>query len=263
MSISTSALQEIWRYRELVYFFAWRDIKVRYKQAALGAAWAVLQPLVTMIVFTVLFGRLAKIPSDGLPYPLFAYVGLVLWTYFSGVITQAGQSLTSNSNLVTKVYFPRVALPASSALSGLLDLSVSLSFVVVLMAYYHTRPGWPLLLAPVFLMGTILFTMGTSLLLAAFTVWYRDVKHTVPLMVQLWLFVTPVIYPASFVPRRYQPLLFLNPMAGLVEGFRICLLTERWPEPALTAISLAVAVAVFVLGWVYFQRAERSFADVI
>lgn len=261
--MTTVSLREVWRYRELVYFFAWRDAKVRYKQAALGAIWAVLQPLASMIVFTVLFGRLAKIPSDGLPYPLFAYAGLVLWTYFSGVITQAGQSLTANSNLVTKVYFPRVALPASSVLSGLLDLSVSLAFVVVLMGYYRIQPGLPLLLVPVFLFGLILFTMGTGLLLAALMVWYRDVKYTLPVLVQLGLFVTPVIYPASFVPQRFQPFLFLNPMTGLVEGFRICLLTERWPDPALTAISLAVAVGVFVLGWVYFQRAERSFADII
>ncbi|MBI2826646.1 MAG: ABC transporter permease [Planctomycetia bacterium] len=261
--MNKAALWEIWRYRELMYFFAWRDVKVRYKQAALGALWAVLQPLASMVVFTLFFGRLAKIPSDGLPYPLFAYVGLVLWTYFSAVITQAGQSLTTNANLVTKVYFPRVALPASSALSGLLDLVVSLVFVVVFMFYYGIYPSWPILLAPLFLVGMVLFTIGTSLLLAALTVWYRDFKYTVPLMVQLCLFVTPVIYPASFVPERYRPLLFLNPMAGFLEGFRTCLLTPRWPDPTLTTISLAVAVGVFVLGWAYFQRAERSFADVI
>lgn len=261
--MNTATLREVWRNRELMYFFAWRDVKVRYKQAALGALWAVLQPLATMVVFTLFFGRLAKIPSDGLPYPLFAYVGLVLWTYFSGVIAQAGVSLTTNANLVTKVYFPRVALPASSALSGLLDLVVSLAFVVVLMIYYHTYPSWPLLLAPVFLVGMVLLTIGTSLLLAALTVWYRDFKYTVPLMVQLCLFVTPVIYPASFVPERYRALLYLNPMAGFLEGFRTCLLTNRWPDMALTSISLAVAAAIFVAGWAYFQRAERSFADII
>jgi homopolymeric O-antigen transport system permease protein len=262
-NLNTATAREIWRYRELVYFFAWRDIKVRYKQAALGVGWAVLQPLLTMIVFTLLFGRLAGVPSDGLPYPLFAYVGLTLWTYFSGVISQAGQSLASNSNLVTKVYFPRVALPASSALSGLLDLAVSFTFVVVLMAYYQMRPSWPLVFAPVFLMGAMLFTMGISLLLAALTVRFRDVKYTVPLIVQLWLFVTPVIYPASFVPERFRPFLFLNPMAGLVEGFRSCLLTDRWPDPMLTAASLLAAIGVFLIGWLYFQKAERSFADVI
>ena len=261
--MSSATLREIWRYRELMYFFAWRDIKVRYKQAALGVGWAVLQPLLTMIVFTLLFGRLAGVPSDGLPYPLFAYVGLTLWTYFSGVIAQAGQSLASNSNLVTKVYFPRFALPASSVLSGLLDLVVSLTFVVVLMAYYGIRPSWPLVLAPVFLVGTMLFTMGISLLLAALTVRFRDVKYTVPLILQLWLFVTPVIYPASFVPERYRSFLLLNPMAGLVEGFRSCILTDRWPDPVLTALSISVAIGVFFVGWIYFHKAERSFADII
>ena len=200
-----------------------------------------------MVVFTIFFGRLAQVPSDGLPYPLFAYVGLVIWTYFSGVVTHAGQSLTSNANLVTKVYFPRVALPAASALSGLLDLAVSLVIVVFLMAYYRTVPGWPLLLAPVFVVGVFLFTMGASMLLASLTVWYRDVKYTLPLMVQLWLFATPVAYPASFVPQRYRPILFLNPMAGLVEGFRTCVLTDRWPDLGLTAISLTVAIVVFRL----------------
>lgn len=256
-------LGEVFRYRELVYFFAWRDVKVRYKQAVFGAGWAVLQPLLTMMIFTVLFGRLAQIPSDGLPYPLFAYVGLVLWTYFSGVITQAGQSLITNSNLVTKVYFPRVAVPASVAVSALLDLAVSFSFVLVMMAWYGIGPSWRLLLAPLLLAGMILFTLGVSLLLAVLTIWYRDVKYTLPLLVQLGLFVTPVIYPASYVPARLQPVLFLNPMAGFIEGFRRCLLTDRWPDPGLTVISLTVAAAVFAVGWLYFHRAERSFADII
>ena len=246
-----------------MYFFAWRDVKVRYKQAALGAAWAVLQPLLGAILFTIFFGRLAQIPSDGLPYLLFAYVGLVLWTYFTSVITHAGQSLTSNTNLITKIYFPRVALPVSAALSGLLDLAASLPLAVVFMVYFQTYPSWPLILAPVYLAGTVLFTIGVSLLLAALMVRYRDVKYTLPLMVQLWLIVTPVIYPASFLPERYRPLLFLNPMAGFVEGFRGSLLTERWPDPATTTVSLAVAIVVFVVGWVYFHRAERSFADII
>ena len=261
--VTTANLGEIWRYRELVYFMAWRDVKVRYKQAALGAAWAVLQPLATMIVFTIVFGRMANVPSDGLPYPLFAYVGLVLWTYFSGVVAHAGLSLTSNANLVTKVYFPRVVLPAASSLSGMLDLAVSLIFVVVLMAYYRTLPGWPLLLAPLYVVGVFLFTTGMSMFLAALTVWYRDVKYTLPLLIQLWLLATPVAYPASFVPAPYRPILFLNPMAGLVVGFRTCVLTDTWPDPGLTASSLAVALIVFAIGWVYFHRTERSFADVI
>jgi lipopolysaccharide transport system permease protein len=261
--VGSVTFKEIWRYRELVYFFAWRDVKIRYKQAALGAAWAVIQPLATMVVFTLFFGRLANVPSDGVPYPLFAYVGLVAWTYFSSVVNHAGQSLIANSNLVTKVYFPRVALPAAGALSGLLDLMVSLIFVVVLMVFYQVTPGWVVLLAPVYIVGLIIFACGTSLFLAALTVTFRDVKYTLPLMIQLWLFATPVAYPASFVPQQYRALLFLNPMAGLVEGFRACVLTNRWPDPIMTAISLSVAFLVFALGWLYFSRAERSFADII
>jgi lipopolysaccharide transport system permease protein len=256
-------LQELWNYRELIYFFAWREMKVRYKQAVFGAAWAIMQPLAAMLIFTVIFGRLAKIPSDGLPYPLFSYTGLVLWTYFSSVVTHSSQSLISNSNLVTKVYFPRIALPASFAISGLADFFVSSGLVVVLMAIYRITPSAPLILAPVFLAGVILFTTGVSLLLAAVTVWYRDVKYTIPLLVQLWFFATPVIFPASFVPERYRPILFLNPMAGLVEGFRGCVLTDHWPDPGLTAISLTIAFATFAIGWVYFHHTERSFADVI
>ena len=262
-SVSTGWLSEAWRYRELVYFFAWRNIKVRYKQAALGAAWAILQPLLSMIVFTVFFGQLAKIPSDGVPYPLFAYVGLVVWTYYSSVLSQAGQSLTVNANLVTKVYFPKVALPASSALGGLFDLTISLSFVVVIMAWYQVLPGWQLLLAPIFLVGLVLLTVGVSLLVAAVNVWYRDVKHTLPLLISLWLFVTPVIYPASFVPERYRPLLLLNPLAGIVEGFRNCVLPGNGPDLTMSGISLASAVIIFGIGMAYFRVAERSFADVI
>ncbi|MBI3466185.1 MAG: ABC transporter permease [Planctomycetes bacterium] len=261
--MTIDGIRESWRYRELVYFFAWRDIKVRYKQAALGAIWAVLQPLLGMIVFTIFFGRLAKVPSDGIPYPLFAYVGLALWTYFSSVLSQGGQSLTANTNLVTKVYFPRFALPASSALSGLLDLSVSLGFVSLLMAYYRIHPGWSFALAPVFLMGLVLFTVGMSLLLAAINVWYRDVKYTLPLLIQLGLFISPVIYPTSFLPERFRPLMYLNPMAGMIEGFRNCMVMGRWPDPTLSAVSLSFATIVFLLGWVYFRRAERAFADVI
>jgi lipopolysaccharide transport system permease protein len=262
-SLVKSWLAESWRYRELVYFFAWRDIKVRYKQAALGAAWAVLQPLLGMIVFTVFFGGLARIPGDGVPYPLFAYLGLVLWTYFANVISQGGQSLISNSTLITKVYFPRIALPASSALGGLFDAAVGLSFVVVLMAWYQVLPGWSLILAPIFLVALVLLTVGVSLLLAAVNVWYRDVKHTLPLLIQLWLFASPVIYPFDYVPERYRPLMALNPLAGLVEGFRDCLLPDRWPDPGLTVFSLAATAVVFVLGVTVFRRAERSFADVI
>jgi lipopolysaccharide transport system permease protein len=256
-------LSELWRYRELAYFFAWRDVKVRYKQAALGAAWAILQPLLTMVIFTLFFGRLAGIPSDGVPYPLFSYSALLLWTYFAVVLGQGGQSLVSNSNLITKVYFPRVALPASSALSGLLDFAVGLGFLVILMAYYGVQPGWPLLLAPLFLAGLVLFTLGVSMFVASLNVWYRDLKHAVPFLIQMWLFVTPVIYPTTFLPKRLQTLMAFNPLAGIIEGFRACLFPGRALDPMLTAVSLTMALVVFMAGLVYFRMTERAFADVI
>lgn len=254
---------ELWRYRELVYFLAWRDVKVRYKQAALGAAWAILQPLLGMIVFTLFFGRLAGPEQSDIPYPLFSYCALVLWTYFAGVVGQAGQSLISNSNLITKVYFPRVALPASSALSGLMDCAISMAFLVVLMAYYHVHPSWNLILAPVFLAGLFLVTLGVSLILAALSVRYRDVKYTIPFMIQLGLFMTPVIYPITLIPDRFRVLAALNPLSGIVEGFRASLFPGSILDPVLTSISLTVSVAVFFLGIFYFRRTERFFADII
>lgn len=261
--VNTKWLSELWCYRELVYFLAWRDVKIRYKQAALGAAWAVLQPFLTMVVFTFFFGQLAGIGSDGVPYPLFSYSALVLWTYFAGVLSQGGQSLVSNSNLITKVYFPRVALPASTVLSGLLDFLVGLVFLFVLMAYYGAAPTWSLLLAPVFLVALTLFTLGASMLLASMNVWYRDIKYAAPFLVQLWLFVTPVIYPTTLLPERLQGLMALNPLAGIVEGFRSCVVGGPPLNLTLTAVSLTMSVVVFVVGLVYFRNSERVFADII
>jgi len=256
-------LSELWRYRELAYFFAWRDVKVRYKQAALGAAWAVLQPLLTMVLFTLFFGRLARIPSDGVPYPLFSYSALLFWTYFAAVLGQGGQSLVANSNLITKVYFPRLTLPASVALSGLLDFVIGVGFLVILMLYYRIYPGWPLLLAPVFLVGLVLFTLGASLFLASLSVRYRDIKYAAPFLIQMWLFVTPVIYPTTMLPERLQTVMAVNPLAGVIEGFRACLFSGRLPDPLLTGVSLTTAVVVFVIGLAYFRKTERAFADVI
>ena len=256
-------LSELWRYRELVYFLAWRDVKVRYKQAVLGGAWAILQPLLNMVVFTVVFGRLAGIPSDGIPYPLFSFCALVLWTYFSSVVAQAGASLVGNANLITKVYFPRVALPASCAVSSLVDFAIGLVFLILLMVYYRIQPGWALLWAPVFLAALLLLTMGVSLILAALNVRFRDIKYTIPFLLQLGLFVTPVIYPMTFVDKRFQALAALNPLSGIVEGFRACLFSSRQLDLSLTAISLTLTVIVFAVGLLYFRRTERSFADVI
>jgi lipopolysaccharide transport system permease protein len=261
--VNAKWLAELWRFRELVYFLAWRDVKVRYKQAALGAAWAVLQPLLSMVVFTLFFGQLAGIPSDGVPYPLFSYTALLLWTYFAGVLNQGGQSLVSNSNLITKVYFPRVALPASTALSGLLDFAVGLGFLVVLLVYFGVQPGCTILLAPVFLAALVLFTLGASMLLASLNVWYRDIKYATPFLIQMWMFVTPVIYPTSFLPEQLQTLMAFNPLAGIIEGFRACLFPGRALDPMLTAVSLSMTVVVFVAGLLYFRQTERAFADVI
>jgi len=190
---------DFWRYRELLYFLAWRDVKVRYKQAALGASWAVIQPLLTMVIFTLFFGRLAGVPSDGIPYPLFSFCALVPWTYFSTTLTQAGNSLISNSSLITKVYFPRALLPAATVLSGLVDFVMGAVFLAIMMIYYHVKPGWPLFLAPLFLGGMVVLAFSVSMILAAMNVRYRDVKYALPFIVQIWLFLTPIIYPVTFL----------------------------------------------------------------
>src|SRR5260370_212486 len=215
-------LAEVWRSREILYFLAWRDVKVRYKQAALGVAWAVLQPLFTMVTFTFFFGKLAGIPSDGVPYPLFSYAALVLWTYFSVTLAQVGNSLINNSSLITKIYFPRVLLPAAAAFGGLLDLLVGSAFLIGLMFYYHVTPHWTLLLTPIFVGQTVLLVMGAGMLLAALNVRYRDVKYTIPFLTQIGLFVTRIIYPVPFLPHRFHGWLALNPMTAVIEGFRAC-----------------------------------------
>jgi homopolymeric O-antigen transport system permease protein len=254
---------ELWRYKELLYFFAWRDVKIRYKQAVLGAAWAIIQPLFTMVVFTLFFGRLAGIQSDGAPYPLFSFSGLVAWMYFATTLSQAGNSLVTNANLITKVYFPRVLLPAAAALSGLVDFLIGCSFLAAMMIYYGVYPGWSLLLAPLFVTLMFILVLGVSLLLAAVNVRYRDVKYTIPFLVSLWLFVTPIIYPVTFVPPRYQNLLALNPMTGIIEGLRASLISTQPINWNLVGISCAVTLTVFIVGAVYFRKTERTFADIV
>lgn len=258
-----SWFSELWRFRELLYFLAWRDVKVRYKQAFFGAAWAIIQPLVTMMIFAFLFGRVAKMPSDRFPYPLFCYAGLVPWTYFASTVSQAGNSLVSNSTLITKIYFPRVLLPAASALGGLLDFVIGSSFVFVLMIYYKVSPGWTLVFWPVAVLLMVLVSLGVSMLLAAANVRYRDVKHVIPFVVQLGLFVTPVIYPPSFLSPRLRFLLAFNPLSGVMEIFRASLLPAGSIDIMLVASSVGLALLLFVLGALYFHAAERSFADVI
>jgi lipopolysaccharide transport system permease protein len=256
-------VSEFWHYRELLYFLAWREVKLRYKQAALGAAWAIIQPLFSMIIFTLFFGRLAGVPSDGIPYPLFSFCALVPWTYFSGTLTLAGNSLVSNANLVTKVYFPRVLLPAATVISGMLDFAIGSVFLVLMMIYYHVRPGWQLVFAPLFLLSMMLLALGISMFLAAFNVRYRDVKYALPFIVQIWLFVTPIIYPVSYLPVKYQKILALNPMVGVVEGLRACLFSARRMPWKLAGISWSVTLVLLIAGAFYFRKTERSFADIV
>jgi lipopolysaccharide transport system permease protein len=263
LTVTGEWLPELWRSRELLYFLAWRDVKVRYKQAALGAAWAIIQPLFAMLIFTFFFGRLASMPSDGIPYSLFCFCALVPWTYFSGTLGQAGNSLVSNTNLITKVYFPRVLLPAASAVSGLLDFAIGSAFLVVMMAYYGVKPGWTLMLWPIAVLNMVICTLGVSMFFAGLNVRYRDVKYVIPFLIQLGLFVTPVIYPASFVPARFRLLLALNPLSGIIEMFRTSLFPQRHLDLRLLAISQVTTVLLFAIGAVYFRKSERTFADII
>jgi lipopolysaccharide transport system permease protein len=256
-------ISDFWHYRELLYFLAWREVKVRYKQAALGAAWAIIQPLFTMIIFTLFFGRLAGVPSDGIPYPLFSFCALVPWTYFSGTLGLAGNSLVSNANLVTKVYFPRVLLPSATVISGMIDFLIGSVFLFLMMIYYHVKPGWNLLLVPVFVLSLMLLTLGISMLLAAINVRYRDVKYALPFIVQIWLFVTPIIYPVTFLPAKYQKVLAINPMAGIVEGLRACLFSTHEMPWRLVAISWSGTVILLIVGALYFRKTERTFADIV
>jgi lipopolysaccharide transport system permease protein len=257
------SIVELWRYRELLYFFAWRDIKVRYRQAVLGAAWAVIQPLFNMLVFAFIFGRLAHMPSNGVPYPIFSYCALVPWTYFAGVLTLASNSLTNNTSLITKVYFPRVLLPAGTALAGLLDLGIAMLLLVGMMFYYHVKLTWLVLLSPLALLLMIVLTTGASLWVAALSVKYRDIKYVLPFAIQLLLFASPIIYPSSQVPERLRPFMALNPVWGMVDSFRVCLLPNQPFDFKLIGISVAASLAIFATGLYYFRKSEKSFADII
>jgi homopolymeric O-antigen transport system permease protein len=262
-------LGELWAYRELFYFLVWRDIKVRYKQTALGAAWAILQPLATAAVFTIFFNRIAGISSDGVPYPLFAFGGLLVWTFFAQGVAASSNSLVGSANLITKVYFPRLVVPVSSVLSGLVDLLVAFPLLIVMMALYGIRPGAAVLLLPLVVVLAFVSALGVGLWLSALCVRYRDVRHVVPFLVQLWLFVTPVIYPASKVGPAFARiglppwLLGLNPMAGVVEGFRGALFGAGGSIAPLMATSTAVALVLVTSATFYFRSVERSFADVV
>ena len=256
-------LRELWNYRELLYFLVWRDVKVRYKQTVLGAAWAIIQPLFTMAVFSLFFGRLAKIPSDGIPYPIFSYAALVPWTFFAQGLNQASNSLVGGANLLKKVYFPRLAMPIATVLSGVIDFALAFIVLIGMMLVYGIMPTINTLWLPLFLLLALITSLGAGLWLSAMNVQFRDVRYTVPFITQFWMFATPIVYPSSLLPEPWRTLYGINPMAGVVEGFRWALLgTDTAPGPIIIVSSLA-ALMLLVSGAFYFRRMEKIFADVV
>lgn len=267
--LSALQLRAVWEYRELLYFMVWRDVKVRYKQTALGVLWVLLQPLLSTLVFTVIFGILLEVPSNGLPYPIFAYAGLLPWQYFAGALTRTSTNLVDNANLITKVYFPRLTIPLSGVLSGLVDFAVGFLLLAVLMAVYRVPLTPAVLLLPFFLLLAMITALGFGLWLSALNVRYRDVKQLVPFLIQLWMYLTPVIWPVTIIPEQLRPLLALNPMTGVVSGFRWALLgdasavTGMQAPVALFILSVLIAVGVLISGLFFFRSTERTFADII
>ena len=256
-------LKELWEYRELLYFLVWRDVKVRYKQTALGAAWAIIQPFFTMVVFSIFFGGLAKIPSDGLPYPLFAYTALLPWQLFAHSLSESTSSLVSNQSLITKVYFPRLVIPTSSVFAGLVDFAIAFIILVGMLVYFGIKPGIAVITLPLFVLLAVATALSVGLWLSALNVTYRDVRYTIPFLTQFWMFATPIAYPSSLVPEHWRAIYGLNPMAGVVEGFRWALLGKTESPGSLLAVSVAVVLVLLVGGMYYFRRMEKSFDDVI
>ena len=255
--------RELWQYRELAYFLCWRDIKVRYKQTVLGALWAVIQPFFTMIVFTIFFGRMAKVDSEGIPYPIFAYSGLLAWTYFSNALSASGNSLVVSASLITKVYFPRLIVPTAAALAGLVDFAIASIVLAAMMVFYKVVPGLGTLLFPYLVVLTFLTAVGSGLWLSALNVQYRDIRYTIPFFIRIGLFLTPVIYPVSILPDKWEWVMYLNPMAGLIENYRAGILGLTPINWSGLAISNTVTLVMLVSGAFYFRRMERTFADVI
>ena len=256
-------LHELWEYRELLYFLTWRDIKVRYKQTALGAAWAIIQPFFTMLVFSLFFGRLAKVPSDGIPYPIFAFAALVPWTFFANGLSQSSNSLVGSANLITKVYFPRLVIPIAAVVSGLIDFGIAFVVLLGLMLYYGIAPTINVIFLPLFLLLAFVAALAVGLWLSALNVEYRDVRYVLPFVVQFWMFATPIAYPSTLLGQPWRTLYGLNPMAGVIEGFRWALLgTGAAPGPMIAASSIA-SLVILVSGAFYFRRVEKTFADVV
>jgi homopolymeric O-antigen transport system permease protein len=259
---SSRTVSDIWAYRELLYFFIWRDIKVRYKQTLLGAGWAIIQPLMTMVVFTIFFGHLARVPSDGLPYPVFSLMALVPWTYFAAALAGCSTSLSGYQHIISKVYFPRLIIPIGAVIAPLVDFAIGFVILIGFMAWYRITPGPSIIWLPALVLLALATAASVGVWLAALNVRYRDVRYVVPFVVQLWMFATPVAYPASLVPSRWRAVFGLNPMAGVIEGFRWALAGGP-PPGVITVVSAAVVVVLIAGGAIYFHRLEGTFADVI
>jgi lipopolysaccharide transport system permease protein len=256
-------LGDIWTYRELLYFFVWRDVKVRYKQTAIGAAWAILQPFMTMLVFSLIFGRLAKIPTGGLPYAVFYYCALLPWTYFASAVQNSTNVVVDQQRVITKIYFPRMVLPISSVLSGLVDFAIAFVMVLVLMAYYHIAPTLAVLFLPMFLLLAVLTALGVGLWLSALNAMYRDVRYVVPFLVQFWMFASPVAYPSSLIPAHWRWLYGLNPMTGVIEGFRWALTGKGRPPDLMLLASAGMVLVMLFGGLIYFNKMESTMVDVV
>jgi lipopolysaccharide transport system permease protein len=256
-------LTELWEYRELLYFLVWRDIKVRYKQTVLGGAWAIIQPFFTMVVFSLFFGKLAKMPSDGIPYPIFSYAALVPWSFFANGLNQASNSLVGNSNLIQKVYFPRMSMPIASVCGGFVDFVLAFIMLIGMIFYYGMVPTINVIWLPFFLMLAFITSLGASLWLSAMYVQFRDVRHIIPFLTQIWLFATPIVYPSSLLSEPWRTLYGINPMVGVVEGFRWALLGTHTAPGSIIIVSSFAAMGLLISGAFYFRRMERTFADVV
>ena len=265
--LDLSRLAAVWQYRELLYFLVWRDVKIRYKQTVLGIVWIMLQPLVSIAIFSLIFGYLLNVPSDGIPYPVFAYSALLPWNYFASSLSKASTSLVGNANLVSKIYFPRLIIPISGVLSGLVDFAISFVILIGLMLFYQVPLTTSIFTLPIILLLGLITALGFSLWLSALNVRYRDINYVIPFLIQVWMYLTPVIYSSSLIPENYRFLLALNPMTLVVEGFRWALLgaqrTQTPLSPSLSLISIAITVLIFISGIVFFHKVERTFADIV
>jgi lipopolysaccharide transport system permease protein len=256
-------LRAVWQYRELLYFLSWREIKVRYKQTAIGVAWAILQPLLTMVIFTLIFGKLAKIPSDGLPYALFVFTALLPWGYFSQSISRSGTSLVGEANLIRKIYFPRLIIPLAAVMTPLVDFFLGFLVLLGMMVWFNVTPGWGVVTLPLFILLALVTALSVSLWLSALNVKYRDVRYTIPFLIQFWMYATPIVYPVSLIPEKWRLLYSLNPMVGVTEGFRWALLGKESPDFSVIVGSTVIVMVVLSGGVIYFKHLERTFADVI